>query len=196
MAKQVIDLGTVAGDGTGTPLRDGGDIINDNFTELYNVAGWANYSDGLTAPATITLNTTPTLLLIDGLGSSSNSAYLPREIRGVSELWDNVDTITPVNTGDAYDIRFTLSITGKTASPNVITVVLDIGVGAGVTIPIAETQAPVITTPPFTITGAIPIFCLATFIANGGRVFLSVDTGTLTVGARAIFIKRDFKGDL
>jgi hypothetical protein len=36
MAKQTIDLGSVANDGTGTTLRAGGDIINDNFTELYN----------------------------------------------------------------------------------------------------------------------------------------------------------------
>lgn len=36
MAQQTINLGTTPNDGTGTPLRDGGDIINDNFTELYN----------------------------------------------------------------------------------------------------------------------------------------------------------------
>jgi hypothetical protein len=35
MAKQVILLGTTPGDGTGTPLDTGGDMINDNFTELY-----------------------------------------------------------------------------------------------------------------------------------------------------------------
>ena len=35
MAKQTILLGTVAGDGTGTKLRLGGDMINDNFDELY-----------------------------------------------------------------------------------------------------------------------------------------------------------------
>lgn len=36
MAKQTINLGTVAGDGTGDTLRVGGDKINDNFTELYD----------------------------------------------------------------------------------------------------------------------------------------------------------------
>jgi hypothetical protein len=35
MAQQTINLGTVADDGTGDTLRDGGDKINDNFTELY-----------------------------------------------------------------------------------------------------------------------------------------------------------------
>lgn len=35
MAQQTIFLGTIPNDGTGTNLRAGGDIINDNFTELY-----------------------------------------------------------------------------------------------------------------------------------------------------------------
>lgn len=35
MAQQTINIGTVANDGTGDTLRDGGDKINDNFTELY-----------------------------------------------------------------------------------------------------------------------------------------------------------------
>ena len=36
MAKKTIDIGSVANDGTGTPLRTAFDWINDNFTELYN----------------------------------------------------------------------------------------------------------------------------------------------------------------
>jgi hypothetical protein len=35
MARQAIDLGSAPNDGTGTSLRSGGDMINDNFTELY-----------------------------------------------------------------------------------------------------------------------------------------------------------------
>ncbi len=37
MARQTIYLGATEGDTTGTGLRDGGDIINDNFTELYGL---------------------------------------------------------------------------------------------------------------------------------------------------------------
>jgi hypothetical protein len=54
MAQQTIDLGTVAGDGTGTTLRAGGDIINDNFTELYG-GGFSNY---VSATATYTITAT------------------------------------------------------------------------------------------------------------------------------------------
>ena len=32
MAQQIINLGTLANDGTGDDLRTGGDKINDNFT--------------------------------------------------------------------------------------------------------------------------------------------------------------------
>lgn len=36
MAKQVINIGTTANDGTGDPIRDAFDKCNDNFTELYS----------------------------------------------------------------------------------------------------------------------------------------------------------------
>ena len=36
MGQQFLDVGAVANDGTGTKLRPGGVIINDNFTELYD----------------------------------------------------------------------------------------------------------------------------------------------------------------
>lgn len=38
MAKQTINIGSVANDGTGDNLRVAGDKINDNFTELYNIS--------------------------------------------------------------------------------------------------------------------------------------------------------------
>lgn len=36
MAKQVINIGSTANDGTGDPIRDAFDKVNDNFTELYS----------------------------------------------------------------------------------------------------------------------------------------------------------------
>jgi len=39
MAKQVINIGSVANDGTGDTLRDGADKINDNTNELYSLLG-------------------------------------------------------------------------------------------------------------------------------------------------------------
>jgi len=39
MAKQTINIGSTANDGTGSTLRVGGDIINDNFNEIYTKFG-------------------------------------------------------------------------------------------------------------------------------------------------------------
>ena len=39
MAKQSLNLGSTANDGGGTTLRAGGDLINDNFNELYTALG-------------------------------------------------------------------------------------------------------------------------------------------------------------
>src|SRR6056300_332312 len=50
MAKQTINIGTVADDGTGTTIRAGGDLINDNFTELYDKLGAAGTLYSLTFP--------------------------------------------------------------------------------------------------------------------------------------------------
>ena len=42
MAKQTINIGTVANDGTGDSVRTGGDKINDNFNEIYTALGDGN----------------------------------------------------------------------------------------------------------------------------------------------------------
>jgi hypothetical protein len=39
MVKQIINVGTTVNDGTGSPIRTGGQYINSNFTEIYNALG-------------------------------------------------------------------------------------------------------------------------------------------------------------
>ena len=69
MAKQTINIGTTANDGTGDPIRSAFDKTNDNFTELYDGAGVADDSitysklaeefttiDPLTAGATVDID--------------------------------------------------------------------------------------------------------------------------------------------
>ena len=54
MAKQILALGTTADDGTGTTLRAGGDLINDNFNEIYTALGDGDsISSGISASATV-----------------------------------------------------------------------------------------------------------------------------------------------
>lgn len=202
MAKQTINIGAAANDGTGTPLRDGGDLINDNFTELYNVLGWGYYKDAATTPATQTITTTPSQLQIDGGGSTSESGYLPYEIRGSAELWDTTnDLITPIGVGDSYSLRIDLTISAKTGSPNNITLVLDIGAtpdgtgGAG-SILIVERNINAAKGTPFKVSVGFSIFTLSTFNTNGGSLWLSTDTGTVTISDRAIQVTRLSSGTI
>ena len=45
MAKQTINIGSAANDGSGDPLRSAFDKINDNFTEVYTELGGASLSN-------------------------------------------------------------------------------------------------------------------------------------------------------
>ena len=74
MAQETINIGTLPNDGTGDSIRDGGEKINNNFTELYTQAGHASYTDTL-YPDSTTFFT----------------------------LSANTDTPLPVNGGTIYD---------------------------------------------------------------------------------------------
>jgi len=51
MAKQTVNIGTTANDGTGDQLRDAFDKLNDNFDEVY--AGTATVAQSYTPAAAI-----------------------------------------------------------------------------------------------------------------------------------------------
>ena len=72
MAKQSINIGSSANDGTGSTLRDGGDLINDNFNEIYTKLG-----DGSTLTSAITATAT-TLTL-------SNTSFASFQIKDTSD---------------------------------------------------------------------------------------------------------------
>ena len=67
MAKQTVNIGSAANDGTGDPLRTAFDKINDNFTELYSDdAGDVNSVNG--ASGTVVLDT-------DDIAEGSTNLY-------------------------------------------------------------------------------------------------------------------------
>lgn len=94
MAKQIINIGTTDNDGTGSTIRAGGDIINDNFNEIYSALGTGsaiqfnlsgvssddgliyNNSNSRFEPSSLVLTTTNTKILQNktiSLGSNSVS---------------------------------------------------------------------------------------------------------------------------
>ena len=150
--------------------------------------GWGFYKDNASAQ---TFNTTAAKLSIDGAGSSTEESYLPREIRGSDSLWDTTnDDITPIALGDAYALRLDLPITAKTGSPGELLLELDISSGSTPTTVIVERRVTIDPTPPYNVSIAFPIFVGSTFIANGGQIFLTTDTGTVDITAPGIFLSR------
>ena len=70
MAKQTINIGSSANDGTGSTLRAGGDLINDNFNEIYTALGdGSTLSSGFITASSTTTFTNKTL----DLGGTGNS---------------------------------------------------------------------------------------------------------------------------
>ena len=78
MARQTLDIGTNANDGTGDTLRSGGEKINDNFAELYTTLGGNNIaSNGINASyatqtidtASATVNDSDTLIIFNSTGT-------------------------------------------------------------------------------------------------------------------------------
>src|SRR6056300_1640465 len=68
MAKQTINIGSVPNDGTGSTLREGGDLINDNFNEIYTAIG-----DGTTLTSGTFLTTLNTETVENKTISGSNN---------------------------------------------------------------------------------------------------------------------------
>ena len=104
MAKQSINIGTIPNDGTGTTLRDGGDLINDNFNEIYGAIG-----DG----SSITLTSTPTELnLLSGVSAlvtaSTSDVFTNKSISGSTNTLSNIGNSSLTNSS--------ITITGDDSS--------------------------------------------------------------------------------
>lgn len=108
MARQEINIGTTANDGTGTPLRVGGDMINDNFIELYDFhnqeSGFESRSDTTTQPTQTATTDNPFLVTTN-----------PESNGGIS-LIDGSGNITPRAIGDvlSIDVAFTTIVPAGT----------------------------------------------------------------------------------
>ena len=100
MAKQSINIGSVPNDGTGSTLRDAGDLINDNFNEIYTAIG-----DGTTLTAGTFVTTTNTVSLTN------------KTISGASNTLSNIGNSSLSNStitiGDDTSTNFTLSLGGS-----------------------------------------------------------------------------------
>ena len=75
MGYQAIGIGSSAGDGTGDSIRDGGDKINDNFSEIYTLLGTGTaLSSGISATATVVTLAGPSISGVASFAEGSVSA--------------------------------------------------------------------------------------------------------------------------
>ena len=98
MAKQTINIGSSANDGSGTTIRAGGDLINDNFNEIYT----AFSSDGSN------LSTTA-FTIVDESSTESTITY------GERLLLSGGTNLTSTVSGDSVNITINSSVTGLTS---------------------------------------------------------------------------------
>tara|TARA_R110000851_G_scaffold27764_4_gene77877 strand:- start:19880 stop:20476 length:597 start_codon:yes stop_codon:yes gene_type:complete len=134
MAQQLINTGTTPGDDTGTKLYLGGDIINENFTELYTEVGLKrngiyNYNDVATVgtPIAVTGGGGSVALTNDGLGAQTQTF----PATGVTDVWDEGTQsfdFSELTLGTKVTIRLDILIT--TTSPNQnVDITMDLAVG-------------------------------------------------------------------
>jgi hypothetical protein len=165
-------------------------------SDRLNPTGWAFYNDGNTVTQTVPSGVGNAVKFsVDGLGANTNSDFAPRVVRGISEMWDtSTDKMIPITLGDSSNVRIAFALTAKGANPSIITIVFDIGGAAGITIPVYSTSITTPNTFPRTVTLVAPVFSLATFLTNGGQIFMYTDSGTLDVENRQILIQRISSG--
>jgi len=154
MAKQTINLGTTGGDGTGTVLRVGGDMINDNFDELYST-GFMSRFDATTRPI---------------YGSILNIMYItgtPEQNGGLA-LMDYNSWLTPLGLNDVLILDFAGTFITPAGSDHYATISLYVpsaGNYRSQTIPLIKGSG---NDDEFSVSWTLPVG--ATFLANGGLI--------------------------
>ena len=137
MAKQTINIGTSANDGTGDPLRSAMDKTNDNFTELYNGAGVA---DGAVTTAKLAADAVDSDKIADG---AIDSVHIADDQITYAKLADEFTEIqaltgTTIDWDEATVFTKTVTATESFSFSNAKTgMVIDLVLtgGAGVTLP-------------------------------------------------------------
>jgi len=118
MAKQTINIGTSANDGTGDPLRTAMSKTNDNFTELYNGAG--GVADGAVTTAKLADDAVDSDKIADGAIDTVHIAddqitYAKIENRYTAKSTTSSTSGTvSIDWSAATTFEFTASLTGAT----------------------------------------------------------------------------------
>jgi hypothetical protein len=155
----------------------------------HSITGWAIYDDAASHATPVVVNNVKTQLTIDGLGTTTETSYLPAN---VTSLWDSTaNIITPEKLGDAYDLRIDFEAT-PTNINDYANLIIDIGGGGS--IPIVNRSVTFVKTGVSSFSVGFPISAMTDFLTNGGKIFFdtSVSGSNVSVSNIVLFIKRDF----
>jgi hypothetical protein len=156
--------------------------------------GWEVYGDSAyTVGSPLVIANTTAQLTCDGLASSTNTSEKPF---GANPLWNTTtNKLNPVSVGDAYDLRvqFKAKVNANTAH---FDFELDIGGSLGVIFSRTLNHTKGVNAEGRYSIG-VPIFALATFLANGGAINIdsTQDGATVSIYDIQIFEKLDYAGN-
>lgn len=163
---------------------------NENLTTLGQIKsrdGWASYSTTAytnASPFTVAPNTTVTL---PNNANNSITSDLPL---GVTAFYNGTtNKITPVAVGDAYTVNVRFKAR-TTMNNDYLTLFIDIGAGTQINAEAKQFLKGANTEQAFSFT--MPIFTLATFVANGGEIKVSSNSGTISIYDVTFYINRNY----
>jgi len=113
MAKQVINIGTTANDGTGDPLRTAFDKVNDNFNELYTDD--TNDVSSIVATAPIARNNATGIVTISLNDAGIVTDKIADDAVTADKLANSINTEIAANTAKVTNATHTGEVTGATA---------------------------------------------------------------------------------
>lgn len=178
MAIQNINLGTTPNDGTGDDLRSGGNKINKNFEEVLTFTGGAQYIDDLYKESSPLIIQEGSRVKLTCDNDTVIDGNVPPEFSGT--MWNpNTNKLVAVNDKDRFitEIRFK-------AKNSVLSGFFDIEIDIGGTQNVISKQSEVFTKSANNEQSFKTVFVYftgATFIQNGGDIFITALNGDMSI---------------
>lgn len=141
--------------------------IKSILSGLQNTHGWAYYQDTLyTSGSPLNVNNTRTKITVNGLGAGTNTTYIPSNM---TQMWDTTtNKIVPGGLGDSYILRVDFKAVSGT---NNVEFDLELDIGSVIFEQSLIVSKGIGIEHRFSV--AIPIYCLSTFVANGGELYIN-----------------------
>lgn len=188
MAKQTINIGAVANDGTGDSLRSAVTKTNNNFNEVYTFTGGGVYQDSqYTSGSALVVNQGAREQLTNNKNTVIELNVPPEFTNG---LWHN-NKLQAVNDKDIFsvEIRFKAKSSVKNGLFDIELQIPTNGIINAKTISAGKDAN---TEQRYSV--IFSYYTLSNFIANGCEIYINSDTGNISIYEIQIIPTRIHKG--